>query len=98
MASRNLGAFTHRESPSHLDMQDGIYIRIASGFCYLAAILDACSRKVVGYAISMQIDTQLTLAALKAAVEARRPAPGCIHHSDRGCQGGFNRSSQHRVV
>ena len=62
------------------------YIRIATGFCYLAAILDACSRKVVGYAISMHIDTQLTLAASKAAVEARRPAPGCIHHSDRGCQ------------
>jgi putative transposase len=75
--------------PAKLDVvwvTDITYIRIASGFCYLAAILDACSRKVVGYAISMQIDTQLALAALKAAVEARRPAPGCIHHSDRGCQ------------
>jgi putative transposase len=73
--------------PSRPDLvwvADITYIRIASGFCYLAAILDACSRKVVGYAISRRIDTELTLAALKAAVEARHPLPGCIHHSDRG--------------
>ena len=74
---------------------DITYIRLEVGFCYLAAILDACSRKVVGYAISRQIDTQLTLTALRAAVHARSPPPGCIHHSDRGVQGGFNRSSQH---
>ena len=49
-------------------------------------MLDACSRKVVGYAISKQIDTPLALAALKAAVEDRKPPRGCIHHSDRGCQ------------
>ncbi len=55
------------------------YIRIAAGFCNLAAILDACSRKVVGYAISRQIDTQLTLAALRSAVAIRRPPPrSCI--------------------
>jgi putative transposase len=65
---------------------DITYIRLAVGFCYLAAILDACSRKVVGYAISRQIDTQLALAALNAAVRARRPPPGCIHHTDRGSQ------------
>lgn len=65
---------------------DITYIRLETGFCYLAVILDACSRKVVGYAISRQIDTQLTLAALKAAVQARSPPPGCIHHSDRGAQ------------
>ena len=76
--------------PTKLDVvwvTDITHIRIASGFRYLAATLDACSRKVVGYAISMQIDTQLALAALKAAVEVKRPAPGCIHHSDRGAQG-----------
>jgi putative transposase len=62
-------------------------IRIAAGFCYLAAILDACSRKVVGYAISKQIDTPLTLAALRAAVANRRPMPQtCIHHTDCGRQ------------
>jgi putative transposase len=75
--------------PSGLDLvwvADITYIRISAGFCYLAAILDACSRKVVGYAISKNINTQLTLAALKAAILARRPLPGCIHHSDRGSQ------------
>jgi putative transposase len=50
---------------------------------------------VVGYAITRRIDTRLTLAALHAAVESRRPPPGCIHHSDRGGQAEFKRSSQH---
>lgn len=75
--------------PSRLDLvwvADITYIRLTAGFCYLAAILDACSRKVVGYAISKNINTQLTLAALNAAIDARRPLPGCIHHSDRGSQ------------
>lgn len=63
---------------------DITYIRLATGFCYLAVLLDACSRKVVGYAISRQIDTQLVLAALKAAVRSRRRPPGLNCHSDRG--------------
>ena len=62
------------------------YVAIAVGFVYVAVILDAWSRRVVGYAISRRIDTRLTLAALRAAVDARRPPPGCIHHSDRGGQ------------
>ncbi len=49
-------------------------------------ILDAWSRRVVGYAIGRSIDARLTLAALRAALAARRPAAGCIHHSDRGSQ------------
>jgi putative transposase len=49
-------------------------------------ILDAWSRRVVGYAISRSIDVRLTLAALNAAIEDRRPPPGCLHHSDRGSQ------------
>jgi putative transposase len=61
-------------------------IRIASGFCYLAAILDACSRKVVGYAISRTIDTNPALAALQSALVTRHPPAGCIFHSDRGGQ------------
>jgi putative transposase len=65
---------------------DITYIRIASGFCYLAAILDACSRKVVGYAISRTIDTNLALAALKSALATRHPPAGCIFHTDRGGQ------------
>jgi putative transposase len=62
------------------------YIELARGFVYLAVILDACSRRVVGYALGRQIDTRLTLAALRAAINARHPPPGLIHHSDRAAQ------------
>ncbi len=72
--------------PNVVWVADFTYIRIATGFCYLAAILDACSRKVVGYAISRNIDTTLALAALRSAVQRRRPAPGCVFHTDRGAQ------------
>jgi len=72
--------------PDVVWVADFTYIRIETGFCYLAAILDACSRKVVGYAISRRIDTPLALAALQSAVRSRRPPPGCIHHTDRGSQ------------
>jgi putative transposase len=65
---------------------DITYIAIARGFVYLAVILDAWSRRVVGYALGRQIDTRLTLAALRAAINTRHPAPGLIHHSDRGAQ------------
>jgi len=66
---------------------DITYIAIArGGFVYLAVILDAWSRRVVGYALGRQIDTRLTLAALRAAINARHPPPGLIHHSDRGAQ------------
>lgn len=72
--------------PDLVWVADITYIRIAIGFFYLAVILDACSRKVVDYAISMRIDTPLALAALLAAIQSRRPARGCIHHTDRGGQ------------
>ena len=65
---------------------DITYIRILTGFMYLAAVLDAWSRKVIGYAISTAIDTSLTLEALKMAIEGRHPGPGVIHHSDQGVQ------------
>ena len=68
--------------PNQVWVGDFTYIRLASGFCYLAAILDACSRKVVGYAISRSIDTNLALAALRSAVETRQPPAGCIFHTD----------------
>src|SRR5208282_6683056 len=62
------------------------YVAITAGFVYLAAILDAWSRRVVGYAISRSIDARLAVAALKAGIRARRPPAGCVHHSDRGSQ------------
>ena len=65
---------------------DITYIRLPGEFCYLAAILDAYSRKVVGWQLSREIDARLTVAALEAALQARKPAPGWIHHSDQGVQ------------
>lgn len=65
---------------------DITYIRILSGFLYLAVVLDLFSRKVIGWAISEQIDARLTLAALRMALEQRGSVEGCIHHSDRGVQ------------
>jgi len=72
--------------PNQLWVADITYIAITIGFVYLAAILDAWSRRVVGYAISRSIDTRLALAALKAAIRSRQPPRGCVHHSDRGSQ------------
>jgi len=74
---------------SHLNqvwLSDITYIRIQSGFVYLAAILDAFSRRVIGYAISARLDTSLTLEALRMAIAWRRPGPGVIHHSGQGVQ------------
>ncbi|MDP9592473.1 UNVERIFIED_ORG: putative transposase [Shinella zoogloeoides] len=72
--------------PDMVWVADFTYIRLSAGFCYLAVILDACSRKVVGYGLSKRLDTPLALAALHSALENRKPPPGCIHHTDRGCQ------------
>jgi putative transposase len=74
------------DGPNQLWVADITYITIAAGFVYLAVILDAWSRRVVGYAISRSIDARLAIAALKAAIRARQPPKGCIHHSDRGSQ------------
>jgi putative transposase len=67
-------------------LADITYIRIRNGFVYLAAILDAYSRRVIGYAISTGLETSLTLRALRMAITARHPAPGITHHSDQGVQ------------
>jgi len=67
-------------------LSDITYIRVRTGFVYLAAILDAFSRKVIGYAVSMSLDTSLTLQALRMAIAKRNPDPGVIHHSDQGVQ------------
>lgn len=65
---------------------DITYIHILVCFIYLAVILDVFSRKAIGYAISREINTSLTLEALQMAIVTRNPPPGCIHHSDRGVQ------------
>jgi putative transposase len=71
---------------NQLWVADITYIHLLACFVYLAVILDVFSRKAIGYAISRNLDTQLTLTALRMAIENRNPPPGCIHHSDRGVQ------------
>jgi len=71
---------------NHVWIADITYIRIIYGFVYLSVILDLFSRKAIGYAVSKNIDTSLTLTALHMAVESRQPPRGVIHHSDRGVQ------------
>lgn len=75
--------------PTRVDqawVADITYVRLPTTFVYLACLLDACSRRCVGWHLSPQIDARLTLAALEQAIRSRRPPPGLIHHSDRGVQ------------
>jgi len=67
-------------------LADITYIRIRTGFVYLAAILDGFSRKMIGYAVSKTLDTNLTLKALAVAFSERQTGAGVIHHSDQGVQ------------
>jgi putative transposase len=65
---------------------DITYIRLPTIFVYLAVVLDLFSRKAIGYGLSRQIDSHLSLQALHQALQSRNPPPGVIHHSDRGVQ------------
>ena len=70
-------------------MADITYIPSWSGFLYLAVVLDAYSRRIVGWSMATTLATQLVLDALNMAVMTRRPKD-VIHHSDQGSLGGFN--------
>ena len=76
------------------------YIWTREGWLYLAVVLDLHSRRVIGWAVSNRLKRDLAVRALTMAINLRQPPPGCIHHTDRGRLGGFNRSSQrfHFVV
>ena len=74
-------------APNRKWVTDITYLATAEGWVYLAVVLDLFSRKVVGWALSNSLATELVSAALRQAVEARRPeGRGLLHHSDRGCQ------------
>jgi putative transposase len=81
---RNLAKDKVVDGANQLWFADITYVAVTPG--YVVVILDAWSRRVVGYAIGRSIDVRLTLAALDAAIENRRPPTGCLHHSDRGSQ------------
>jgi putative transposase len=65
---------------------DLTYIRLQTEFVYLAVVIDAFSRRVIGWSLDRTMEDDLTLAALRMALETRKPSPGLVHHSDRGSQ------------
>jgi putative transposase len=74
-------------APDQIWVADITYVHLARAFAYLAVILDAFSRKAVGWAFESTLDASLAIAALETALDARKPQPGSlIHHSDRGVQ------------
>ena len=87
----------YADRPNRLWVADATYIPTWSGFLYLAIVLDVFSRKVVGWAMENHLRTELMLAAIDMAITMRRPEQ-VIHHSDHGCQGDFQRSSQHLAI
>lgn len=82
----NLGRKMALTAPNQLWVADITYVRLSSGFVYLAVILDAWSRKCIGWSLSRRIDTELAVAALQMALKRRKPGEGLVHHSDRGVQ------------
>lgn len=74
------------EAPDRKWCCDITYIPTAEGFLYLAAVIDLCSRKIVGWAMADHLRTELCVDALAMALERRRPGQGLLHHTDRGVQ------------
>ena len=84
--SLNLASRLTLTGMNQLWVADITYIRLRAEFVYLAVILDAYSRKVVGWALDRTLAARLPIAALAHALAERHPPPGLIHHSDRGVQ------------
>jgi transposase InsO family protein len=82
----NLAAQLELNGIDQLWVADITYIRLETEFIYLAVVIDAYSRRVVGWSLERTIEDELTLAALGIALEQRQPAQGLVHHSDRGSQ------------
>jgi len=82
----NLLKDTAVDAPDMAWSADITYVKLPTGFCYLASIIDDYSRYCVGWSLSRFIDTRLTLSALEMALTTRRPDSGLIHHSDQGVQ------------
>ena len=82
----NLAGSLELADRDQLWVSDLTYIRLGEQFCFLAVVLDAYSRRVVGWAVGESLTSQLALTALERAIQGRRPKPGLVHHSDRGTQ------------
>jgi len=81
----NLASRLKVGGPNQLWIADITYIRLKTEFVYLAVVLDAFSRKVVGWSLDRTLQSRLPLGALRQAISSRQPPPGLVHHSDRGC-------------
>jgi putative transposase len=82
----NLASQMSLSGINQLWVADITYIRLEAEFIYLAVVIDAFSRRVIGWAVERTMEDELSLAALRMALESRRPLPGWVHHSDRGSQ------------
>jgi transposase InsO family protein len=82
----NLAAAITPSSVNQLWRADITYIRLRTEFIYLAVVLDAFSRRVIGWALGRTLEAALAVSALTMALRQRRPTPGWVHHSDRGVQ------------
>lgn len=82
----NLAASMKLTKLNQLWVADITYVRLRQGFVYLAVILDAYSRRVIGWALGKSLEAELAISALKMALASRRLEPGLVHHSDRGVQ------------
>jgi len=74
------------DGPDQKWTTDITYVATTEGWLYLAVVLDLYARRIVGWAMSDSLQRQLVIDALQMAIIARRPAPGLLHHSDRGSQ------------
>lgn len=83
---RNLAAHLELTGIDQLWVADMTYIRLREQFLYLAVVLDAFSRRVVGWALDDSLHAPLVLTALRRALQERNPRAGLVHHSDRGIQ------------
>ena len=86
VAENRLNQNFKAESVNRVWVGDITFIPTAAGWLYLAVLLDLCSRRVVGWAMSERIDQQLVMNALQMAIVRCRPGPGLIHHTDQGRQ------------
>jgi putative transposase len=82
----NLAKRMELNAPNQLWVADVTYIRLQHEFVYMAVVLDAFSRRVVGWAINRSLRSTVAVDALKQAIRSRKPLPGLVHHSDRGVQ------------
>ena len=84
MVYPNLAQYLILTEVNQLWVADMTYLRLEGEFVYLAVVLDAFSRRAVGWALGRSLQTALPLAALDKAMQSRQPSPGMVHHSDRG--------------